>query len=104
MNPRLTLLTASRVLQQIRADHRTVALLLIVPCVLMGLLGLLIVPRAVDDWVTRTPFTVTIGDVVALALQPEREGRPHAAAAHDDKVHGTKLHRDLGRRGCVAAA
>lgn len=39
MNPRLTLLTASRVLQQIRADHRTVALLLIVPCVLMGLLA-----------------------------------------------------------------
>ena len=36
--------------------------------VLMGLLGLLIVPRAVDDWVTRTPFTVTIGDVVALAV------------------------------------
>ena len=35
---------------------------------LMGLLGLLIVPRAVDDWVTRTPFTVTIGDVVALAV------------------------------------
>jgi len=39
VNPRLTLLTASRVLQQIRADHRTVALLLIVPCVLMGLLA-----------------------------------------------------------------
>ncbi|HPF79577.1 ABC transporter permease [Nostocoides australiense] len=39
MNPRLTLLTASRVLQQIRADRRTVALLLIVPCVLMGLLA-----------------------------------------------------------------
>lgn len=39
MNPRLTLLTAGRVLQQIRADHRTVALLLIVPCVLTGLLA-----------------------------------------------------------------
>ena len=34
-----TLLTARRVLSQIRADHRTVALLLVVPCVLMGLLA-----------------------------------------------------------------
>jgi len=39
MNPRLTLATAGRVLQQIRADHRTVALLLVVPCVLIGLLA-----------------------------------------------------------------
>lgn len=36
--------------------------------VLMGLLGLLVVPRAVDDWVAGTPFTVTIGDIVALAV------------------------------------
>jgi len=39
MNPRLTLLTAGRVLRQIRGDHRTVALLLVVPCVLLGLLA-----------------------------------------------------------------
>ncbi len=39
MNPRLTMLTAGRVLRQIRADHRTIALLLIVPCVLLGLLA-----------------------------------------------------------------
>lgn len=39
MNPRLTLLTAGRVLRQIRADHRTVGLLLVVPCVLLGLLA-----------------------------------------------------------------
>ncbi|GAA1757864.1 ABC transporter permease [Nostocoides vanveenii] len=39
MNPRLTLATAGRVLAQIRGDHRTVALLLVVPCVLMGLLA-----------------------------------------------------------------
>ena len=36
--------------------------------VLMGLLGLLIVPRAVDDWVTGSSFAVTIGDAVALAV------------------------------------
>lgn len=39
MNPRRTLVTAGRVLAQLRADHRTVALLLVVPCVLVGLLA-----------------------------------------------------------------
>ncbi len=39
MSPRLTLATAARVLRQIRGDHRTVALLLVVPCVLLGLLA-----------------------------------------------------------------
>lgn len=35
---------------------------------LMGLLGLLVVPRAVDDWVAGTQFAVTLGDMVALAV------------------------------------
>jgi ABC-2 type transport system permease protein len=39
MNPRLTLATAGRVLQQLRADHRTLALLIVVPVVLIGLLA-----------------------------------------------------------------
>ena len=39
MNARLTLATAARVLRQVRADHRTMALLLVVPCVLIGLLA-----------------------------------------------------------------
>jgi ABC-2 type transport system permease protein len=39
MNPRLTLATARRVLGQLRHDHRTVALLLVVPCVLLTLLS-----------------------------------------------------------------
>jgi ABC-2 type transport system permease protein len=39
MTPRLTLATAGRVLGQLRHDHRTLALLLVVPCVLMGLLA-----------------------------------------------------------------
>ncbi|MBE2315395.1 ABC transporter permease [Solirubrobacter sp. CPCC 204708] len=38
MNARVTLATARRVLAQLHGDHRTVALLLIVPCVLMALL------------------------------------------------------------------
>ncbi|GAB3264528.1 ABC transporter permease [Alteromonas gracilis] len=38
MSPRITLAVAARVLAQLRRDHRTVALLLVVPCVLMTLL------------------------------------------------------------------
>jgi ABC-2 type transport system permease protein len=39
MNVRLTLATAARVLRQIRHDPRTIALLVVVPCVLLGLLA-----------------------------------------------------------------
>lgn len=38
MTPRITLATALRVLTQLRHDHRTLALLLVVPCVLLTLL------------------------------------------------------------------
>ena len=38
MNPRITLAVAGRVLTQVRRDHRTLAMLLVVPCVLMSLL------------------------------------------------------------------
>jgi len=39
MSARLTLATAGRVLQQVRADPRTIGLLLVVPCFLLGLLA-----------------------------------------------------------------
>ncbi len=39
MNVRRTVVTAGRVLAQLRADHRTIALMLVVPCVLIGLLA-----------------------------------------------------------------
>ena len=39
MSPRLTLSTARRVLLQVRADPRTLGLLIVVPCVLIGLLA-----------------------------------------------------------------
>lgn len=39
MSPRLTLATARRVLHQVRGDHRTLALMIAVPCVLIGLLA-----------------------------------------------------------------
>ncbi|HYN30134.1 MAG TPA: ABC transporter permease [Dermatophilaceae bacterium] len=39
MSPRITLATAARILRQLRHDPRTVALMLVVPCVLVGLLA-----------------------------------------------------------------
>ena len=39
MNPALTALTCGRVLRQLRGDPRTIGLLLVVPCVLIGLLA-----------------------------------------------------------------
>jgi len=39
VTPGLTLATATRVLHQVRGDRRTLALLLVVPCVLLGLLA-----------------------------------------------------------------
>ena len=38
MTPRVTLAVAGRVLAQLRRGHRTVAMLLVVPCVLLALL------------------------------------------------------------------
>jgi ABC-2 type transport system permease protein len=39
VNTHRTLATTGRVLNQLRADHRTIALILVVPCVLIGLLA-----------------------------------------------------------------
>jgi len=39
MNPAFTLATAPRVLSQLRHDHRTLAMLIVVPCVLLSLLA-----------------------------------------------------------------
>ena len=41
MNPRLTMATTTRVLRQLRHDHRTIAMMLVLPSVLLGLLYLL---------------------------------------------------------------
>ena len=38
MSARITLAVAGRVLTQVRRDHRTLAMLLVVPCVLISLL------------------------------------------------------------------
>ncbi|MEO7130827.1 MAG: ABC transporter permease [Dermatophilaceae bacterium] len=39
MNAGLTLATAARVLRQVKVDHRTIALIIVVPCVMIGLLA-----------------------------------------------------------------
>jgi len=49
VSPRLTLLTAGRVLRQVRHDPRTLALLVVVPCVLMGLLAWIYADTPVFD-------------------------------------------------------
>ena len=50
MTWRRTMATARRVLQQLRHDHRTVALLLVVPAVLMGLLAWIVSVPAFDSF------------------------------------------------------
>jgi ABC-2 type transport system permease protein len=60
MNPRLTLATTARVLSQIRHDPRTIALLLLVPSLLLGLMA----------WIfTDTPVFGTVGPAL-LGLFP----------------------------------
>ncbi|HET7475500.1 MAG TPA: ABC transporter permease [Dermatophilaceae bacterium] len=49
MNPALALVTAGRVLKQVRADHRTLAMILVLPCVLIGLLAWVYTGTAVFD-------------------------------------------------------
>jgi len=50
VNPSLTLATAGRVLHQLRRDRRTIALLLVVPCVLLGLVAWMFnaTPQVID--------------------------------------------------------
>ena len=54
MSPRLTWATAARVLRQLVGDHRTIGLILVVPCVLLGLLAWVCsVEGATLDWIDR---------------------------------------------------
>lgn len=58
MNPRLTAVTAARVLRQVTRDHRTLALMLVVPMVLMGLLAWIYVDGVLFERVGPTLLTV----------------------------------------------
>jgi len=67
MNPRLTLATARRVLLQLRADHRTLVLMIAVPCVLLGLLAWIFNGTPVFDSVG-APFLVVFPFVVMFVI------------------------------------
>lgn len=76
MNPSGLLATTTRVLRQLRADHRTVALIVVVPCVLMGLLAWVFHDTPVFDQVGPAllgvfPFTVLFV-VTSVTMQRER--------------------------------
>ncbi len=78
MNPRLALLTGTRVLRQIRADPRTMGLLVVVPCVLMGLLAWIYHGTRVFDAIGAAllgvfPFVVMFV-VTSVATLRERTG------------------------------
>ena len=51
MSASITLATAARVLRQLRHDRRTLAMLVLVPCVLLSLLA----------WIYGTPVTCSTG-------------------------------------------
>jgi ABC-2 type transport system permease protein len=76
VNVQRTLTTAARVLAQLRADHRTIALMLVVPCVLIGLLAWIFDDTPVFDGVGASllgvfPFVVMF-IVTSVATLRER--------------------------------
>jgi ABC-2 type transport system permease protein len=79
MTPRLTLATAGRVLRQIRHDPRTIGLLVVVPCVLMGLLAWIYQDTPVFDRVGAPllgvfPFVVMFLVTSIATLRERRTG------------------------------
>lgn len=64
MNPRLTLATATRVLRQLARDRRTLALLIVMPIVLMGLLAWIYVDSPLFNAIG--PVLVTIFPFVIM--------------------------------------
>ena len=79
MNPRLTLATAGRVLQQVRHDHRTIGLLVVVPCVLLGLLAWIYADTPVFDAIGAPllgvfPFVVMFLVTSIATLRERRTG------------------------------
>ena len=88
MNPRRTAVTAGRVLAQLRADHRTIALMLVVPLVLMGLLAWVFSGTPVFDAIGAAllgvfPFIVmfVVTSVATLRERTSGTSRPSAAGA-----------------------
>jgi len=79
MSVRLTLATAARVLRQIRHDPRTIGLLVVVPCVLLGLLAWIYLDTPVFDRVGAPllgvfPFIVMFLVTSIATLRERRSG------------------------------
>ncbi len=79
MNPWLTVATAARVLRQVRHDPRTIALLVVVPCVLLGLLAWIYRDTPVFDGVGAPllgvfPFVVMFLVTSIATLRERRTG------------------------------
>jgi ABC-2 type transport system permease protein len=79
MNPRLTVATAGRVLRQIRHDPRTIGLLVVVPCVLLGLLAWIYANTPVFDQIGAPllgvfPFVVMFLVTSIATLRERRTG------------------------------
>ncbi|HYY09922.1 MAG TPA: ABC transporter permease [Kineosporiaceae bacterium] len=79
MTPRLTLATAGRVLRQVRHDPRTIGLLVVVPCVLMGLLAWIYADTPVFDAIGAPllgvfPFVVMFLVTSIATLRERRTG------------------------------
>ena len=79
MNPRLTLATAHRVLTQVRHDPRTIALLLFVPSLLIGLMAWLFADTNVFDligpaMVAVFPFMIMFVVTSITTLRERRDG------------------------------
>lgn len=66
MNPRLTLATAARVLRQMSRDHRTLAMMLVIPVVLMGLLAWIYLDSPLFDRIG--PVLVAVFPFVVMFL------------------------------------
>ena len=79
MSARLTAATAARVLRQLRHDHRTMALLIAAPCVLMGLLAWIYADTPMFDRVGASllglfPFLVMFLVTSIATLRERRSG------------------------------
>jgi ABC transporter DrrB family efflux protein len=79
MNPRLTMATAARVLTQIRHDPRTVALLLLVPSLLIGLMAWIFTDTKIFDTIGPAllglfPFIIMFLITSITTLRERRSG------------------------------
>jgi ABC-2 type transport system permease protein len=68
MSPRITLAVTGRVLTQLRRDHRTMAMLLLLPCLLMSLLGWMFDDSVLPVFDRTGPALLAIFPVIVMFL------------------------------------